>query len=65
MSCFHFPIIILCMELLRVIVLGKFSLGLNCLEGISLGGYFSIEMGPISWDYLKEIKKKFYQLKQN
>ena len=41
-SCFLFPISIPRVELLRVIVLGKFSPGLNCIEDISMGRYISV-----------------------
>ena len=40
MPCFLFSVSILCAEWLRVIVRGKFSLGLNCLEDISMARGF-------------------------
>ena len=39
-SCFLFSVSILPVDLLSVIVLGKFSLALNCLEDIFVGRVF-------------------------
>ena len=55
MSCFLFSFSILREEWLRVIVRGKFSLGLKCLEKISVGRGFSVEVGP---DFLALFKKR-------
>ena len=44
MSYFLFTNSILGVEILRVIVQGKFSPGLNCTEDISVGGDFSVEV---------------------
>ena len=54
LSCFIFTDSILRMEVLRVIVQGKFSPGLNCPEKISVGrGIFPRTWGQIFWRFWK------------
>jgi hypothetical protein len=55
MFCFLFSVSILRTEQLRVIVRGKFSLGLCCLEDISVGRGFVRGGGP---DFLASFKKQ-------
>jgi hypothetical protein len=54
-SCFLFADSILCVEMLKVIVRGKFSPGLNCLENISVGRRgFLLSWSQISLRYLEK-----------
>ena len=53
-SCFLITDSILGVEMLKVIVRGKFSPGLNCSDDISMGMGFSRQ---ISWRYLKNDQK--------